>query len=514
MGQSQMRTAAYCRVSTNKAEQLDSYGAQQEFFKDYCQRHGFNLLRIYGDEGKSGTKIKNRKQLLELLSDAEQGLYDIVLIKDPSRLARNTVDFLTVVRKLKACGVQVTFVNYDLSSSESSEFMLTMLSAIAQEESANMSRRVKFGKRINAEKGRVPNSVYGYDKTKGDYFNLTINATEAQVVREIFELYAGKIMGASLIARELNRRGLKTKRGTDFNSKSIVTILKNPIYIGKIVNGKQRVDDFLTGTRVDISPEEWIVTENPSLRIISNELFFRAQQAHAEARKKYPHPHTHNVGAYKFSGLIRCKCCGYHFTRYTRTYKNTYVRWCCTNKNLPGGKLCPNRTHLKEDELEQAIRDYLSSLLAQQKDLQQIMTEEFERVIRQSSADQYTPDSIEKALSKLNRDKNKLIELFSNDIITLEELKTRTSALNSEIAEWQHRKESSTAVFDLDKLHTQIASLFGDIRSVLLNSSFDNKLLKQLIEEIIVDEKGQIEIKFRALKELPPFSLSLYEPTE
>lgn len=84
MGQSQMRTAAYCRVSTNKAEQLDSYGAQQEFFKDYCQRHGFNLLRIYGDEGKSGTKIKNRKQLLELLSDAEQGLYDIVLIKDRS----------------------------------------------------------------------------------------------------------------------------------------------------------------------------------------------------------------------------------------------------------------------------------------------------------------------------------------------------------------------------------------------------------------------------------------------
>ena len=188
MGQSQMRTAAYCRVSTNKAEQLDSYGAQQEFFKDYCQRHGFNLLRIYGDEGKSGTKIKNRKQLLELLSDAEQGLYDIVLIKDPSRLARNTVDFLTVVRKLKACGVQVTFVNYDLSSSESSEFMLTMLSAIAQEESANMSRRVKFGKRINAE-GRVPNSVYGYDKTKGDYFNLTINATEAQVVREIFDCF-------------------------------------------------------------------------------------------------------------------------------------------------------------------------------------------------------------------------------------------------------------------------------------------------------------------------------------
>ena len=93
-------------------------------------------------------------------------------------------------------------------------------------------------------------------------------------------------------------------------------------------------------------------------------------------------------------------------------------------------------------------------------------------------------------------------------------MKTRASALNAEIAEWQRRKESSSSVFNLDKLHTQIASLFGDIRSVLLNNSFDNKLLKQLIEEIVVDEKGQIEIKFQALKELPPFSLSLYEPTE
>lgn len=114
----------------------------------------------------------------------------------------------------------------------------------------------------------------------------------------------------------------------------------------------------------------------------------------------------------------------------------------------------------------------------------------------------------------LDRDKDKLIELFNNDVITLAEMKTRASALNAEIAEWQRRKESSSSVFNLDKLHTQIASLFGDIRSVLLNNSFDNKLLKQLIEEIVVDEKGQIEIKFQALKELPPFSLSLYEPTE
>ena len=118
--------------------------------------------------------------------------------------------------------------------------------------------------------------------------------------------------------------------------------------------------------------------------------------------------------------------------------------------------MCPNRTHLKEDELEQAIRDYLASLLSKQKDLQEIMTEEFERVIRQNSMSQYTSDSIEKALSKLDRDKDKLIELFNNDVITLAEMKTRASALNAEIAEWQRRKESSSSVFNLDKLHLSL----------------------------------------------------------
>lgn len=140
------------------------------------------------------------------------------------------------------------------------------------------------------------------------------------------------------------------------------------------------------------------------------------------------------------------------------------------------------------------------------------MAEEFERVIQQNRTGPYTLNAIEKELAKQNREKNKLIELFSHDIISLEEMKTRVSSINSEIAEWEHRKQAYSTVFDPDKLHQQITSLFADIRSVLLNNRFDNKLLKHLIEEITVDEKGRVEIKFQALKELPPFSLSLYEP--
>ena len=238
MGVNVMKVVAYCRVSTNKEEQLDSLESQQKFFGEYSKRNGYSLIKIYADEGKSGTKMKNRTELLKMLSDANKGLFDVVLIKDVSRLARNTLDFLTSIRKLKALGIKVIFVNYDQTSSDSSEFMLTMLSAIAQEESANISKRVKFGKKINAEKGRVPNLIYGYDKIPGDYFNLSINETESAVVKQIFDMYTEKNMGENRIALELNRRGLKTKRNCKWSQNAVARILSNEIYIGKIVNGK------------------------------------------------------------------------------------------------------------------------------------------------------------------------------------------------------------------------------------------------------------------------------------
>ena len=161
-----MKTVAYCRVSTNTEGQLDSLENQRSFFLEYAKKHNYDLIRIYADEGKSGTSIKNRLQLQQLLVDAKEKKFDLVLIKDVSRLARNTVDFLTSIRKLKSCEIKVVFVNYDQTSSDSSEFMLTMLSAIAQEESANTSKRIKFGKKVNAVKGRVPNICYGYEDRK------------------------------------------------------------------------------------------------------------------------------------------------------------------------------------------------------------------------------------------------------------------------------------------------------------------------------------------------------------
>ena len=271
-----MNIAAYCRVSTDKSDQLNSLEAQKEFFSEYTKRTGDTLVRLYADEGISGTKIKNRKEFLRMMSDAEHGLFDMVVVKDISRFARNTVDLLQNVRKLKSLGIETQFLTANMTSMGNSEFVLTIFGALAQEESANTSKRVKFGKKMNAEKGRVPNIVYGYDKTIGDYFNLAINKEEAKVIRQIYQWYTEEGYGAAKIANMLNEKGLTTKRNCKWSQNAICRILTNEIYTGKIINGKQEVTDFLTGQRADKDETEWMVVERPELRIIDDQTFEKA----------------------------------------------------------------------------------------------------------------------------------------------------------------------------------------------------------------------------------------------
>ena len=271
-----MNIAAYCRVSTDKEDQLNSLEAQKEFFREYTKRSGDRLVKLYADEGISGTKIKNRKQFLQMMEDAQKGLFNMVVVKDISRFARNTVDLLQNIRRLKALGIETQFLTANMTSMGNSEFVLTVFGALAQEESANTSKRVKFGKKINAEKGRVPNLVYGYDKTAGDYFKLKINRGEAKVVREIFDMYVNGGYGASKIAGILNDKGITTKRGCKWSQNAICRILTNEIDVGRVINGKQEVEDFLTGRRISKSEEEWYVCDRPELRIIDDESFSAA----------------------------------------------------------------------------------------------------------------------------------------------------------------------------------------------------------------------------------------------
>lgn len=271
-----MRYAAYCRVSTGSEEQLSSLKNQRSFFEDYADRRGDTLVRVYADRGISGKSMKNRSQFIKLMEDSALGEFDAVLVKDISRFARNTLDFLTGIRTLKAHGVDVIFVGANQKVLGESEFVLTLFAALAQEESWALSKKIAFGKRQGARRGRVPNLIYGYDKA--DTYTLVVNSKEAEVVRDVFNMYIEEELGYRRIASALNSRGIPTKLGNTWESKGIKRILTNPIYKGVLVNNKTETGDFLLGTRRAVSLGEQLSHYRPSLAIVDEISFERAQE--------------------------------------------------------------------------------------------------------------------------------------------------------------------------------------------------------------------------------------------
>lgn len=495
-----MREAvAYCRVSTNKDEQLDSLEAQQEFFQLYAQNHGYQLVEIYADEGKSGTRMRNRTELLRLLADAQERRFDTVLIKDVSRLARNTVDFLTSIRRLKALDIAVIFINYDYTQAESSEFMLTMLSAIAQEESANTSKRVKFGKNLNAQKGRVPNFIYGYNKLPGEYFQLQINAQEAAVVRRIFQLYVQQELGANRIAMLLNSEGISTRRGANWTQTSIQRVLSNQIYIGRIINGKEEVVDFLTGRRRHREEQEWIIVERPELAIVDADSFAAAQRLSAQRREAFSGSGQRSGGKYPFTRLIKCQHCGCSFRRIQRSYVNTYTRWVCSGRNAAGTAACPNRSSIEQNQLLKAILSYMLAPQAER----QILVSVGDRFQQLSHAAEKKGSGEKQLTAELERQqhrKQKYLHMFEMDVIDAQELQRHTAPLNQEIKRLDQQIQAiRSSMSSPEQRWESVQAQLPDLLSMLSYPQLGHEVLSHLIDKIESQADGRVDVYFKAL---------------
>ena len=498
-----MNIAAYCRVSTDKADQLNSLEAQKEFFSEYTKRTGDTLVRLYADEGISGTKIKNRKEFLRMMTDAEHGLFDMVVVKDISRFARNTVDLLQNVRKLKSLGIETQFLTANMTSMGNSEFVLTIFGALAQEESANTSKRVKFGKKMNAEKGRVPNIVYGYDKTIGDYFNLAINKEESKVVQQIYKWYTEEGYGAAKIANMLNEKGYKTKRNCKWSQNATCRILTNEIYTGKIINGKQEVSDFLTGQRRDKDETEWMVVERPELRIIEDETFEKAQEILRGRHDAFNLSHERQSNKHLFSTLIKCKECGWSFRRTVRTYKNTYVRWVCSGRNGRGVDSCPNKTVVDEEELIEVLQEYFTNVLKQKKKVIAHVVNEFQRVYKAKDENVEYEKELNAELAKLQKTRQKYMDMYTDDLISREELNEKIGGSRQEMERIENElKMVSYHLTKGEQLENILNNTFKEIEDITDVHQMTNQQLKRLIQKIEVDKEGNVDIYLRLLGDL------------
>ena len=492
-----MKIAAYCRVSTEKEDQLNSLEAQKRFFAEYSRKTGDRLVRLYADEGLSGTKTKNRREFLRLMQDAESGLFDTVVVKDISRFARNTVDLLQNIRRLKTLGIETQFLTANMTSMGSSEFVLTIFGALAQEESANTSKRVKFGKKLNAEKGRVPNLVYGYNKTAGDYFNLTINEQEAGVIRRIYDLYIREGCGAARISHILNSEGLKTKRGCGWSQNAVCRILTNALYTGKIINGKQEVTDFLTSARGAKEESEWMVTDRPDLRIVAPEAQEQARDILARRGQLFRADRQRQSNRHLFSTLIKCRECGRSFRRTVRAYRNTYVRWVCSGRNGQGADSCPNAVTLDEDELIDALQSYFAEILQSRKNILRYAAGEFSRICRAKSDSAAYEKELRDKLSRLEKARRKYMDMYTDDLLSRDELNSRIGGMRAEIAGLE--SELQLIAGRGDRLEGLIAKTFSAIGDIADVRQMTNAQLRQVIRRIEVDQAGNVDIYLHLL---------------
>lgn len=453
-----MKMAAYCRVSTEKAEQLSSLKNQRDFFLQYAQKCGDTLVKVYADEGISGKSIKKRDAFLSLLADSANHYFDYVAVKDISRFARNTSDFLFGIRTLRSNGVDVRFLSNNQTVIGESEFVLTVFAALAQEESASLSKRVVFGKRQNAKKGRVPNLVYGYDKK--DTYTLQINKDESEIVKLIFKLYLNGA-GTRAIAAKLNLMNIPTKKRAEWSPKTIRRMLENPIYIGKLVNNKSTTGDFLTGTRIILPDSEHFIHNRPELKIIDISDFEQVQRLIKErceilSDMRYSSAHL-------FSNIIQCSECNRFFTANTHS---SNVEYRCPNR-----KNCKNLSAILENEILSAIKKELISFFKKDERIYVSFENTDSEIFLQSV--KYT---------KQKRDK--YMELFLNNLISLEELKKGLDKISAGL-EYVNTEMSCFPSFSSDI-----------ISEVVSQHRFTNCNIRALIDKISVSSCGDAEIFF------------------
>ncbi len=317
-----MFVAAYCRVSTDREDQTNSFAAQQRFFREYIERRqDWELFDIYADEGITGTSTKKRLQFNRMIREAQEGKFSLILTKEVSRFSRNILDTISYTRQLRAMGVNVLFLTDGIDTRKpDAELYLAIMGTLAQEESRRTSGRVVWGQTRQMERGVVfGQSLLGYDVRKG---TMTINPQGADIVRLIFRKYALEQMSIREIAGYLTEKGFRTSRGgTKWSPNAVSRILSNEKYVGDLVQKKTYTPDYLTHEkRRNTGQVPLIRIENHHEPIISREIWDMVRQRKKETEDRM----EQGSGSCRcpFSGKIRCGECGSLFLSRRKYRKN------------------------------------------------------------------------------------------------------------------------------------------------------------------------------------------------
>ena len=485
--------AGYARVSTDHEDQVTSYEAQVDYYTSYIKgRNDWEFVGIYTDEGISATNTRHRDGFNTMVKDALDNKIDLIITKSVSRFARNTVDSLTTVRKLKDKGIEVYFEKENIWTLDAKgELLITIMSSLAQEESRSISENTTWGQRKRFADGKVSvpfKQFLGYDK--GPDGNLVVNREQAKTVKLIYRLYLSGYTFHS-IAGDLTERSIKTPAGCDVWSPSTVrSILTNEKYKGDALLQKRYTVDFLTKkTKANHGEVPQYYVENDHEAIISPQVFDWVQE---EIKRRGGKRHS---GVSIFSSKIKCGDCGSWYGakvwHSNDKYRRTIYR--CNDKFKHHCKT----PHLTEEDIKAVFVKAVNKLMGNKNEIISNI-----QLIREQLCD---TANLESEQDRLNQDLIALTDMTKTCIAEnarvsqdQTEYQKRYNSLVSRYDKTKEQYETVTAKIQSRRLRNEQLGVFiNNLKKQDLIGEFDKHLWCSLLDYIMVYGKDDVRVMFK-----------------
>lgn len=501
-----IRVAIYARVSTDEqAEHGYSIDAQLDTLRNYCKLYNKQIIGEYVDRGVSGKSIKGRYELQQLLKDAEDGLFDEVIVWKINRMARKNIDLLQIVDLLDKNNIAFrSFSENFETETPMGRFALQMMGAVGELERNTIVDNVRMGHKQRAKtgshNGKVPlgyRVVKGSTEGRGKNTEVVIVEVEAMLVRKIFELYAsGK--GLKSIANSLNKEGYTTKANGPFSTCSIRDLLDNPMFIGKI--RYNQYENWSEKRRKGKSANP-ILVDGLHPAIIDQNLWDKVRLLR---EKKSSMPKKRFEGEYLLTGIIRCPECGAAMTA-SRTVnrmkdgtKVTRMYYSCSSFRSKGSSVC-HANSIRKLEAEQAVMDRIKNVLVKPQLLKAIVKNVNERKVSRIKPLQAELASSKTRIAKLEENKRKYLSLYEMDQIDRDLFSERLNGINGDIDDELTRKSRLELELRDDEAepvpYELVRSLMERFDDLLRKSPFEQRktLLHLIVKKITLDDKRRVK---------------------
>lgn len=503
------RVAAYCRVSTDNEDQANSFESQQRYFRQYIERNpDWELYEIFADEGISGTNTKKRKEFNRMIACAKSGEFDLIITKEISRFARNTLDSIYYTRELKKHGVGVIFMNDNINTLDGdAELRLSIMSSIAQEESRKTSERVKWGQKRQMEQGVVfGRDMLGYDVRGGKMY---VNEEGAEIVRLIFHKFVNEGKGTHTIARELREEGIYPMRIKEWSNTVILRLIRNEKYCGDLVQKKTYTPDFLSHEKkYNRGQEEFVIIKDHHEPIISREMFDEANRI-LDERSLSQTGKAKYSNRYPFSGKLKCGYCGASYVARYKTRKDgsTYKAWRCyeaarygnPHVDKAGNEVGCSGQSIRNEDAIHIMYLVTKNLKYNKKKITDNLLSVIKSVI---STDTIGADDekLKAQIKPIEDKRTKLIDLYMSGNITKEEFTAARAKCEIEISELLSVIESNDKKHEMIEHEQELISEITDaINEIVDGVEYEDEFYNQILDKMVVIDRDNIDVYLNVL---------------